>query len=426
MREIYYALNPWWENKEFECGVPRDKYLCMLEPAFKRKQIEIILGGRRVGKTTILKQLVKMAFNKGFAPFEVFYLTLDHPRFSDCSILEHLKNFRKFHLHGRDKKILVFLDEIQENRYWEKELKTVYDLENVKFFCTGSTSYLLESQGGKLTGRQILTTVYPLDFNESLLFKQARLSLSEEYKYEKLVEDYLITGGYPESILMPGKEYLQNLLDDVIARYIVKLFQIRKVYLLKDLLQLISASVGSRISYNKLANVLKISVDTIKEYVSCFETTFMVKSVEKWSHSYNEKIYNAKKLYLLDTGIKTVLTGDEDFGAKAENVVFLHFLRNKIDCGYFAESEREVDFVIGGYKKYLPVEVKYQSSIDWADRKFSGMKLFLKRYPKTSKALVISKDKEAEFKENGVVIKVMPLWKFLLSNPKELLADLGV
>ena len=101
-------------------------------------------------------------------------------------------------------------------------------------------------------------------------------------------------------------------------------------------------------------------------------------------------------------------------GVKAENAVFLHFLKNRKSCGYYAESQREVDLVLGDFKNPLPVEVKYISDFDWQDRRFSGVKLFLRRFSRVKEVLIISRDVETETAKEGVVIKVIPAWKFLL------------
>ena len=414
MEELYYALNPWWAGKTFDSGINREDYLEKID--LKRKQIEVIIGSRRIGKTTFIKQIIREQIEKGFPNNRLHYLALDHPRLSRVYISEHLKLFRKIFMHSRTQNLLLFLDEVQESPNWEAELKSIYDLENVKIICSGSTSTLIKSQGGKLTGRQIITTIYPLSFKEFLDFKKMKLTRAEDYKYEKMVEEYLQTGGYPENVLLPSEEYLQNLLDDIIARDLIRLFPIKKHGVLKDLILLLASSVGSRTSFNKLSNVLDISVDTVKEYISYFETAFLVGSMQKWSSSYTDRIYAAKKIYLMDTGIKTLLTGKRDLGAKAENAVFVHFKRNNESCGYYAESQREVDFVLGDFNNPLPVEVKYSSGFDWQDRKFSGIKLFLRRFPNTKEVLIISKESELEMKEKNITIKVMSLWKFLMSS----------
>jgi hypothetical protein len=414
MDEIYYLFNPWWEKKPFETGIAREDYLKRLSSALKRKQIEVVVGGRRVGKTTLLKQLIKEHLSQGYPANQILYLALDHPQLSRSTISEHLRNFRKLFMHNRTQRLLLFLDEVQENPNWQIELKSIYDTEPVKIICTGSTSALIKNHQGKLTGRQIVTPLYPLSFKEFLSFKQAEPSQAEEYKYEKLVEDYLRTGGYPEYVLNPSAEYLSNLLEDIIARDLIRLYYLKRPDLLKDLLRLLAANIGTRISFNKLSHTLGVSVDTIKEYIGYFESAYLVQTMEKWSTSYTNKIYSAKKVYLSDTGIKTLFTGKGDLGLKAENAVFLHLVRNRQSCGYFAETEREVDFVLGDLEKPLPLEVKYISEFSWSDKRFAGLKLFLRRFPQTKKVLIISKDIERETRAGKVTINLIPLWKYLL------------
>jgi hypothetical protein len=107
-------------------------------------------------------------------------------------------------------------------------------------------------------------------------------------------------------------------------------------------------------------------------------------------------------------------------GSKAENAVLIELLRGGIDGGYFAESEREVDFVMGTVENPLPLEVKYLESFDWQDKRFAGLRLFLKRFPATRKALIVTKGAETTMEVNGVEIKALPLWKFLLSRQNKL------
>jgi uncharacterized protein len=119
---------------------------------------------------------------------------------------------------------------------------------------------------------------------------------------------------------------------------------------------------------------------------------------------------------LWDTGIKTILTGPADLGARAENAVLMELSRNKPAVGYFAESEREVDFIVGGAEKFIPVEVKFISSLDWSEKKFSGIKLFLRRFPRTREVLLITRSVDTELKEGQTIVRAIPLWRFLLSS----------
>lgn len=413
VQEIYYALNPWWEGKSFDSGIYRPDYADKLATALDRKQIDVIVGSRRVGKTTVLKQLVENTLNKSSLPSDVLYLALDHPQLSNIPLSEHIRTFRSMFMHNREKRLLILLDEIQDSPDWQDELKAIYDTENVKAVVTGSTSSLLQNQGGKLTGRQIVTTVYPLSFPEFLIFRKEQIGAAEEYKYEQLVDEYLQTGGYPENVLYPSPEYLSNLLEDIIARDLIRLYKIRRPDVLKDLFRLLAASVGSRTSFTKLARVLGLSVDTVKEYIGYFESAFLVKRVEKWTPSHTEKVYTAKKIYLIDNGFKTLTTGTGDLGAKAEDAVFLHLLRNRETPSYFASQQKEVDFVLGTIKEPHPIEVKYQDSVEWEDRRLSGLRLFLREFPKTGDATIISRRTAQVFKKDNTRIRVIPMWQFL-------------
>lgn len=414
MEATYHTFNPWWEGKPFNTGVPRDFYVSRMPELLRRNQIEILTGPRRSGKTTILKQLVKNLLDEHhIAPNEILYLALDHPALSRTRISEHLRNLRRIFGMSREKKIHLFLDEIQESPEWETEIKSIYDLEPVKMFCTGSTSSLVKSQGGKLTGRQIGTTVFPLSFSEMVRFRGGPPPPSEDYRFEKLADEYLSLGGYPEQVLNPSLEYLGNLVEDILARDLVRLSPVKKPFLLKGLLRLVSASVGSRTSFNRLSKVLGLSVDTVREYLGHLESAFLLAPLTKWTTSHSERVYAQKKFYLGDTGIKTVFSGAGDEGARAENAVFLELKRQKFECGYYAESEKEIDFVLGSPERPLPVEVKYGDLFDWRDKRYAGVRLFLRRFPRTKKVLIVSKNQETRTEQNGAEITVVPLWKFL-------------
>ncbi|MEI8174158.1 MAG: AAA family ATPase, partial [Deltaproteobacteria bacterium] len=241
MDVIYYTLNPWWEGKKIDTGIDRDIYLNRISTYLHRKQIEVFIGSRRTGKTTLLKQIINTLLRTGITEKDIFYLALDHPVLSSVRISDHVRNMRKRFMHDRDRKLYLFLDEVQESPQWEVELKALYDLEQLKIFCTGSTSSLLTRQDGKLTGRQIVSTVFTLSFREYNQFKGEAPSLSEDYKYEQLAEDYLSIGGYPEQVLNPSQEYMVNLLEDILARDLTRLHSLKKSYILKDLLRLIGA-----------------------------------------------------------------------------------------------------------------------------------------------------------------------------------------
>jgi hypothetical protein len=163
-----------------------------------------------------------------------------------------------------------------------------------------------------------------------------------------------------------------------------------------------------------LSRALGVTLDTVKDYLSYLGEAYLVSTLEKWTPSHTERVYAQRKVYLLDTGFKTVLTGKGDLGAKAETAVFADFVRRGIPCGYYAESQREVDFVFGSHESPTAVEVKYQDTFDWEDRRFDGVRLFLRRFPATGEVTVVTRDAAGEGQVGRTEVTAVPLWRYLL------------
>ena len=143
----------------------------------------------------------------------------------------------------------------------------------------------------------------------------------------------------------------------------------------------------------------------------------MTCSLEKWTTSYSERVYAQKKLYLWDTGIKSLFTGQGDKGARAENAVFMELKRCGMETGYFAEGDLEVDFVLGSRGKPIPLEVKMLDTLDLGDKRLAGLRLFLRRFPESDRALLVTKTiSRAIDNFHGVPLEAIPLWRFLLKG----------
>ena len=92
---------------------------------------------------------------------------------------------------------------------------------------------------------------------------------------------------------------------------------------------------------------------------------------------------------------------------------FAELRRRGVVCGDIAESECEVEFVIGTTGAPLPIEFQYISSFDGVVRRYSDLKLFLKRFPKSKPAVVVSRADVKDGKIGVAPVHCVPLWKFL-------------
>ena len=356
---VLYKSNPWWEESYHFDGHTRDKYLKVLERWLESKDIVFLTGLRRVGKTTILKNFIATLIHEHkVAPEHIFYISLDLYVLDDYSISEILDAYRKIHKLPSGQKVYLFLDEVTSKESYQKELKNFYDLENIKIFASSSSASLLKDKNAYLTGRQRILEVMPLDFHEYLMFKKIHIKKADPHLQERYFEDYMQDGGMPEYVLTSDVTYLQNLIDNIISKDIIAHYHIRNNQTVKDFYKLLMERSGKQLSFNKIADILDISVDSAKRYYHYFEETYLIYSIEKHG-KLNEKIKGVKKIYASDVGLRNVTVGYRDKGAIYENLVFLKI--KDYDPSYLYVDGIEIDFIT---QNSILIEAKYHSRLN--------------------------------------------------------------
>ena len=359
MEEILYKSNPWWEESYTFSGVSRDMYLTKLEDVYKNKDIIFITGLRRVGKTTILKNFISKLINeKNIDPKHIFYITLDLIALNNMSIPDILKEYKKLHKIPSSQKIYVFLDEVTSKENYQQELKNLYDLEDIKIYASSSSASLLKDKNAYLTGRQRVIEVMPLNFDEYLIFKNITIKKSDSYLVESYFEEYMSDGGMPEYVLTGDISYIQNLIDNIIYKDIIAYHNIKNESVIKDFYKLLMERSAKQLSLNKMANILSIGVDSAKRYLSYFEDTYLIYTIEKYG-KLNERIKNPKKIYAGDIGLKNVVTGFRDKGAIFENLIFLKI--KHLNPSYVYVDGIEIDFIT---ENKTLIEAKYNSTLN--------------------------------------------------------------
>src|SRR3989338_3892028 len=171
-----YKQNTWWEGKFEEKSYPRKKYTSEILKNLKSKEIIILTGLRRVGKTTIVMQIINSLIETKVKPEDILFVRLDTFNLLEFSIHQLIEEYRKIHKKASSDFIYLFLDEVSTRDNFEDELKSLYDNENMKVICSSSIATLMRDKKAKLTGRTKTIEVMPLDFQEFLEFKEAKRS----------------------------------------------------------------------------------------------------------------------------------------------------------------------------------------------------------------------------------------------------------
>jgi len=403
--DLLNVLQEWniWE-REIDYGIKRKKYLNKIFPLIERKEIIVIKGIRRSGKSTIMKQLMKELVKQGANKKQILYLNLEDYNLRESLSLELLeKTYQTYLKYSKNKKITYyFIDEIQNIIGWEHFLRTKYDLkEKIKFIITGSNASLLSKElSTLLTGR-------------NLTFQVKTLSLSEFYQFKKNgeIEEFLTFGGFPEVILeknpLNKKILLQQYFEDIINKDIIARNKLRNVELVFNLAKFLIENSGGKISLNKLAKTFGVSDDTIAAYISYMIDSYLLIKVPFFSYSLKKRhsVLTKPKYYATDNGLIyiTSLKFSEDLGKRYENSVLLKIYEGTDDITYWSK-DNEVDFV------YDQKAVNVTATDKIPEREFLGLKEF-KKYHKHFELILVSKKEET--KDD---INVIPFEKFCLDN----------
>ncbi len=372
--EELFKLNPWWEGHFHSELLPRPLYSQKLISNLKTKDIILITGLRRVGKTSLIKLFINYLIQKN-DPKYVLYVSLDSLPLEKYSISDILREYRKIHELSLASRVYLFFDEVAYRQNVHQELKNLYDHENVKIYASSSSTSIFRDTRAFLTGRTRVLEILPLDFNEFITFKKITINSSEKYLVESYFEQYMRTGGIPEYVLTNDVNYLDNLIESIIYKDIVAYYGVRDLTGIRELFRLLMERAGKQISINKISKIMGVSPDTVRRYIDYFAQTFLIYTIERCG-KLNERIRAPKKIYAADIGLRNYITGFRDKGAVFENLVYLK-IKQKNPC-YIYKNGLELDF----YFDNLLLEIKFEMELS------GKQKSFFEQFPAKKKIII--------------------------------------
>ncbi|MGY4383058.1 putative AAA+ superfamily ATPase [Pedobacter sp. UYP24] len=329
----------------------------------KKKQVTVITGMRRVGKSTAVKYILQHIEHTNF-------IYLDCERI-EIRILFGGNNYEdikgQLEVMGLDfsTSCLIALDEIQLVENLPSVIKYLYDTYSVKFIVTGSSSYYMKNQFSEsLAGRKRIFEMYPLSFKEFLEFKEVANKNYEKFvwkfvnktwysQYKDHYAEYIRFGGFPEVVLERDYADKVELLKDIINSYIELDVKLLSDYSVSEdlykLVKLLASRSGNKVDYTKISSVTGINRQKVSSYIHLLEYTYFIYQASPYTKNIDKEISQQTKLYFADTGVLNVLAGDQLSGGQVfENAIAAQLKSQGTIQYYQKKTGQEIDFIFNG------------------------------------------------------------------------------
>lgn len=437
LQEIMRDWN-FWEQKidPDKVGWRREIYLEKITKYLKRREIIVLKGVRRGGKSTLMFQLMDWVLQKNSVKDkQLFYLNLEDFRLSNDLNIDLLEEFLSLYRETINPQLhaYLFLDEIQNVPQWEKWIRTHYDQDrNMKFVISGSSSVLLSQElSTLLTGRNLSFTVFPFSFAEYIRYQGITIAFADNitnfYLNNKtnksLIKNYfnkyMNFGGFPEVIKETDDDKKETLLaqyfEDIIYKDVAFRYKLREVKNIFDIATYSASNISQPLSINNIAKTLRLSPNTVSDILEFLQSAFLFTCAQFFSYSLKTSLDRQKprKIYALDNGFIKVASVNfsKNTGAKFENLA-AQKTNQTYNTLFYWQEKKEVDFVVRSKdKKLLPINVTFDDQIK--DREKQGILEFCKKF-KQKQGIILTDDLLDEEIINKVKINYYPLYLYLL------------
>ncbi len=414
-------FNGWWSTGKVRNNLALPYHrtsFSKVEESFPERQILIITGLRRIGKTTLLYQAIEKLLETT-PPRNIIYFSFEESTAHPKEVLElYEKTVLKKPLEDAGRTFVLF-DEVQNIQGWPTIIKQFYDLyPNLKFLISGSSSLLLSTEAtDKLAGRFFLLQLKPLGFLEFLKLKGIQASQEELFSRRMTIyfQEYLKKSGFPEIVNWQNEdriaEYVKNSVIDRIALHDIPLiFKTRDLALMENLVKLILQNPGCIINLNTLSKTWGASKITLANYLKFLEASLLIRSLANYKPSFMASSRKLKKYYPATPSLIFAYKGE---GSPTEQGRILEtYAVNALDAQYyFREGKKEIDIVQKNGDAVLPVEIKQTVEEQDIARFAKAIKIV-----GAQKGVMISADQTMEHQN----IKVIPAYTTEMIQPTRL------
>ncbi len=338
----------------------RPMYLNKLISAKDKDYIKLLVGVRRSGKSTLLELMIKYLLNNGINEDEILFINFEMIK------NDHLKDGNALHdfIESKiikDKKLYLFLDEVQEIKEWARIVNSIRVTFDVDIYATGSNARMFIGEHlTYIAGRYLTINVYPLAYQELLYFIDDQNNYN--YYYDRFLES-----SFPSVVLEDKnkKELQDDIFKSIFERDIILRGKVSREREFYAITRYILEHIGSPISINKIynfmkSNNIKISYDSVSHYVDLMLKSYFIYECLRYDVSGKEELKTLSKYYVVDFGIRNILIPNKDTnrGRVLENFVYLELIKQgyKVYSGKVGK-DFEIDFVARKGEQVIYIQV---------------------------------------------------------------------
>ena len=373
----------------FRFMIERVAYMSLLEKWRDKKIIKVVTGIRRCGKSSLLRMFREKLLSGGVSENQVqefnFEDLVNEPFLDYKALYSHVKKNLCL-----EKMNYLFFDEIQMVDGFQKAIDSLFLLDNVDIYVTGSNAYLLSGEiATLLTGRYVAIKLFPFSFNEYLQAMPSGMSQETAYR------DYIEKSSFPYVLQIRNdsemvQEYLTGLYNTIVLKDVVSRRKITDVMMLESVVRFLADNIGNisvikRISDTMTSLGRKITSHTVENYISALTDSYIFYAVSRYDAKGKQLLKTGQKYYLADVGLRNVINGTKggDLGHVLENVVYLELARRGGEIYVGKVGDAEIDFVVvqGEHKAYYQVSLSVRDE-DTMKRELAPLQAIADNYPK--------------------------------------------
>lgn len=386
----------------------------------------VLVGVRQAGKSYLLYQRAKMLLETGHSISELVYINFDDERLLGMAA-EDFDLILQAYATMYDSKPILFFDEIQNIEGWEHFARR---LANQKYmvFITGSNAKMLSRDIATTLGARFLDKkVFPLSFVEFLEAKGVTLQGEWEYSkqrndIQRVFYEYFQWGGFPELLMYRNKRaWLNSLYEKIILGDVIQRYNVKNGLAIRLAIKRLAENVKQPVAYNRLANLVKsVGVPTntasIIEYVRYVKDSCLIFTLDNYASKFAKK-ESIKKHYFTDNGLLNIFLNDAN-ASLLENLcaitLFRHYNCDNSEAQvYYYNRNIEVDFYIPN--KGIAIQASYDISDEGTRKREVTALVKLNSLKSLKEAYIITFDQEEIIEHDGLIIKVLPAWKWIVS-----------